>query len=361
MDYDFNLETGNRIIISEEFNGFIFTEDPNYVGYVAGSYDQLIQDSFGGHEDNLWNFLTTLPPDNEFRIYCDPTAFDIMLVKYFKATFPLIESQDLYVLYRLTLMKFKLMHSQVAHEWDTAKRQFQSLDIKDRKTFDLFVTTINPIDNFTLSVKQNISLEYLIAAYLASDNSVLESEFIERAEKIIWKSVAWEINEFKRNILNGFYDLGSLYPELEGKMDFTSSTIDDVVSTVPLLSFLCDIDCHPDNVEYIKNTYDVPAIFEIYYKLIKHTHGDAEAIDGFLRAHAHYTGTAASVFDTNDKLVVVDNDIDALLNLDINSKFGTSLFARSEYRNKMNPHIISYFYSLKRADDMETLNRFVAA
>lgn len=362
MDYDFNLEAGNRIIISNEFSEFVFAEDGlGYIGYLGATYNDLVTNSFGGNEQDMWGFLTSLPENTDLTIYCDETAFNTILVKYFKALFPSITSTDLYMLYRLTLNKFKMVHSQIAHEHKAACETVQALPIMSEEDFTAFATPLGTVAGFDLSVKTRVGMEYLIAAKLSDQPSDLEDEFNTRTEKMIWKNVAWEINEFKRNILNGFYDLDSLYPELDGIMNYGYTTLDEVIAVVPELAFLQDIECNPNNLDYIRATYNVADIFKAYFKLLQHAHGDAEAIDGFLRAHAHYTGTLASVFPYSDEFTIDEGDMDALLDLEVNLKFGTLLYARTEYRKKMNPHVISYFYHLKRTGDMDTLNRFRAA
>lgn len=349
LDLSASLEnTVDCIVISKDVAKYPFVPDPTiYHGrtlyHVVSSYDELINDHFNGNEDALFNFLVAVPYTDRFTLYADPAAFEKILVKWVKTILGNATNDELYIAYRLTLLKLKMIHSQIAHSPQDRKDAYDSLVILDRAAWDTAYATIAPYTFTDSSFKQNISLEWLLADWLYDgENSPYAAEFKLRVEKIAWKSIGWEVNELKRNLLSAMFDLDTLWPtDFTTELDFATADFADVVAAKPELSFLQDMSCSAHDLTSLQG-YGANALLDLWYDYMNGTGTD----DAHLRAFWPYI-TAGGTLDVKG-LVEYDRDL----------KFGTQLFARTEYRQKMNPMLISYFYHLSRNNDTATLARF---
>ena len=358
VDFEFNLAMGDRIIISSQYGQIPFDNIDGNEEYISVNYNAMIDDHWGGDEQALWTFLGGIPEDRKFTIYVDSATMVPLLVKYWRTIFPNIDNHELYILYRLTMMKFKMVHSQITHLWEEARLQYSQLVILDES--DFIQTYLDPSHTTVVlpnTVRNNISLEYLFPSFFVNTDTAAVAEFEDRANKMIWKNVGWEINEFKRNMLNGFLNWDLLFPELVGNIDPATTSFEDVIALVPELAYIQDIDLTAHNLDVVKS-YDVTKIFNVYYRLQKALHGDSDTIDGFLRAFETYAGTTESVLGGSPVPPFASGDIRTLVQSDVDAGFGTQLFARTEYRTKMNPLLISYFYQLQRDGDTTTLEKF---
>ena len=165
----------------------------------------MITDHWGDDEQALWTFLGGIPEDRKFTIYVDSATMVPLLVKYWRTIFPNIDNHELYILYRLTMMKFKMVHSQITHLWEEARTQYSQLVILDESDFtQTYLDPSHTTVTLPNTVRNSISLEYLFPSFFVNTDTAAVTEFEDRANKMIWKNVGWEINEFKRNMLNGF-------------------------------------------------------------------------------------------------------------------------------------------------------------
>lgn len=351
LDLSASLEnTVNCILISEDLAKYPFTPDPTIdhgrtVYHVASSYDELINDNFYGNESALFSFLVGVPYTDRFTLYADPAAFETILVKWLKTILSNATNDELYIVYRLTMLKLKMIHSQIAHSPQDRKDTYNNLVVLDRAAWDAAYATMEPFAPTLLpdpSFKTNISLEWLLADWLNDENSPYAAEFKSRVEKIAWKSVGWEINELRRNLLNAMFDLDTLWPsDFTTELDFATADFADVVGAKPELAFLQDMSCSAHDLTSLQG-YDIDALTTLAYDYMDITGTD----DAHLRTFWPYI-TAGGTLDVKG-LVEYDRDL----------KFGTQVFARTEYRHKMNPMLISYFYHLSRTNDTATLARF---
>lgn len=348
LDLSASLEnTVDCIVISKDVAKYPFVPDPTiYHGrtlyHVVSSYDELINDHFNGNEDALFNFLVAVPYTDRFTLYADPAAFEKILVKWLKTILGNATNDELYIAYRLTLLKLKMIHSQISHSPQDRKDAYDSLVILDRAAWDTAHATTLAYSFTDSSFKTNLSLEWLLADWLNDENSLYATEFKSRVEKIAWKSIGWEINELKRNLMNALFDLDTLWPtDFVTELDFATADFADVVAAKPELSFLQDMSCSAHDLTSLQG-YDINTLTTLWYNYMDGTGTD----DAHIRAFFPYV-TAGGTLDVKG-LVEYDRDL----------KFGTQLFARTEYRQKMNPMLISYFYHLSRNNDATTLAKF---
>ena len=64
IDFDFNLEMPDRIIISSQYGLIPFENVPGQDEYISVNYDAMITDHWGGDEQALWTFLGGIPEFN---------------------------------------------------------------------------------------------------------------------------------------------------------------------------------------------------------------------------------------------------------------------------------------------------------
>lgn len=370
LDFDFNLQMGNYIVVSEAYRDVpIVTAALDETCISAASYNALLEEQFDNNEETLWGFLQAIPADKQFFIYASEQDYPIFVSRFLRALFPNITTPDMYIIYRLSILKCSMINSQMGYIDDHNSDVAHCYHCLEPITEQEFINRFDGMESnvsLELSTKYNVSTEFLLPSYLYGEPTEFDNVLKGRFIKFLWKLIVWDIEELKREILNGFFNLDQIYPELAeiGTLDFNTTTIEDVVERVPDLKFLTDRECGPHNIPHIQENYDVEKIYQIYYRYLEVIGRTESKLYPFPN---HIAGPIRLPYKELDLRVNLSIDdffaenedaIRGLIEADIDTKFGSQIFARQQYREKMNPLIISYMYSLKQNDDQVTLARF---
>lgn len=341
LAFDFAKEAkDDYIVCSRKWGSIAYnpSTDP-YVKFVAVSYEDLIAENFTGEEDRFIKYITTYPSDQQLTIYCDVDAFTKICARWLSALLPNSDPDVLYTAYKLSVDKMGYIHSQVSHFPDRYTDGFENLEPWPK---DSFVNMLEGVSDYQLKPldRLNTSLEWLVATHLIDPDCFYTEEIDKRIRKIIWKLVGWEVNELKRNLMNGMLDLNYMFPTVQADIHPDTDVWDKILASEPTLKFLQDRNCSPHNIDVIQH-YGLGFFTDLWNKYME------------------YMGNPDRVLQAIFECVKeTDYSIDDILQIDIDQKFGTQLFARTEYRFTMNPMLISYFYRLKRKGYTTELRKF---
>lgn len=169
-------------------------------------------------------------------------------------------------------------------------------------------------------------IEFLLSSVLLKDYTCEYSNYnlLNRLDTVIWKIIAWDFVEFRRDLLYGMYNLNKFFGI---NIDMESDTLaEDIAEYVdhPLFSH----DNNPSNIEYIKTHYgEIRALID---KVSQLNGANDVTYDRYIK------------IDPTKGLTV--DDVIEMVKLD--SKMHCSqLFGRTEYRSNTNNMFISMLYA----------------
>lgn len=341
LEFSVNLNNANNgIVLHSEFGKYPFAVTKGKIYHANTSYSKLIEHQFANDENKFFEFILSIPSNENFTIYAELEDFSTILVKFLKTILPKAQTHELFILYRLHLLKFKTIHSQKVDYSDESKNQYFTLPILNESEFIQKYSSVFPYKVKDPAFKNNVGVEYLLATYLANKHTNYAKEFESRVKKICWKNFAWELHEIKQCLLSSMFDFDKMFPNITN-IDFTTTTFEDIVNQDSRFDFITDMDCSVQNTSAYYKTYDSKKIADVW------------------AAYWLKMGTETFMTKFFDLMVndPVNVDVEKIISLDIDQNFGTQIFARAEYQDKMNPLIVSYLYSLNRQNDIDTLKR----
>lgn len=342
LSFDFaKMADHDYIVVSRKWGALPY--DPSFdphVKMVALTYADILNENFLGSPDGLIQYITTYPKEDKLTIYCDEEAFAEIMARWLFALLPNADDDVAYTAYKLTVDKMKYIHSQVSHSPSSYNDGYEGLQAKDAVAFKAMYNGMTKPKPLTALERESTSLEWLIATHLANPDCFFTEEADKRIRKIVWKLVGWEVNELKRNLMNGMLDLSGMFETVPSDIHPDVDVWEMILGSEPRLKFLQDRACSPHNIEIIK-TYGLGFFTDMW------------------KTYMSYMGNPDEVLEAIFNVVKQpDYSIDEILEVDMSRKFGTQLFARTEYRFTMNPMLISYFYRLKRKGYSAELNKF---
>lgn len=339
---DFAKDSDNDyIVVSRKWGALPYnpSSDP-HVKFVALTFDSLLSENFKGDVNLFIRYLATYPSGDQLGICCDEEAFAAIIARWLSALLPNVDGDTAYTIYKITVDKMKYIHSQVSHFPKSYTEGYKNLQPKDKDEFKLMFDGMEKPTPLSPTEKTATSLEWLIATQLDNSQTFYTEETDKRIRKILWKMVGWEVNELKRNLMNGMLDLNSMFETVPADIHPDVDIWEMILDSEPRLKFLQDQNCSPHKIEVIQ-TYGLGFFTDVWLKYMSYMQNPDEVL--------------TKIFNCVKK---PDFTIDEVLQIDMDQKFGTQLFARTEYRFTMNPMLISYLYRLKRKGYAAELRKF---
>ncbi len=342
LSFDFAREgRHDSIICSRKWGAVAYNRDVNpKLKGVALTYEELVEDDMSISDAEFINYLVYYPPEQELTIYCDDVSFAELLLRWFKALLPNADFSIVYTIYKLTIDKAKLMHSQKQNMPSTYSEGYAKLNHFPAEYMQGIWDSIAADTEVVQSQRINASMEWLLATHLAGGDLYFEEEIDRRVRKIAVKSLAWEIVELKQNLIFGVFDLDEIFPSVTPDLHPDTDYWEKIVADEPTLKFLQDRSCSPNNTAIVEH-YGITLFRDLWVKYMEYI-GQADA---FLLSFMNIIRNP-------------DYTVAELIQLDIDTKFGTQLFGRSEYSDNMNPLLISYLYYLSRKGYTTELKKF---
>lgn len=212
------------------------------------------------NETNSWrsDFFT----NNKYIIICDFDAFVFAQCVFWKSVLKNNSLENLYWLHCGHIKDMRIKSTTEVYSQNVVEyiRQYRFISKDD------FYLRFKSIPSYCVSDEQmsTIGVEYLLGNHLSlGANCKYESAFFDKIEFLSWKQIVQEFFVIRNQLVNGLYNNLNLVLPRGYHLDY-SEDIEAQIICNPYLSWMYDLEFREDNIEYIKETYDI-GIFSVLY------------------------------------------------------------------------------------------------
>ena len=225
------------------------------------TFDEILKTKHNDDIDNFWTWL--LDKKEEFVIFADSVIFHQLQIQLWKSVFPKSTSESIFNLYQFFLNDYhlkKFLYSDGRLSITTNLNRPYYFD--DFSNFNSQYITIQKSEALSNMDKGMLSFEYLMANFAYNPLSKYREDFINRVEKLAWKSWFNDMNALKTDIIGCFYDIQTLIPEINVH-NKNSQEILETIASDKNLQWITDTKFNEYNITYIKRTYPAKVICDL--------------------------------------------------------------------------------------------------
>lgn len=332
-DYDFSGNIGRETIVYiGPAASYVYTEGTQPILQYE-SLDEVIE-SYG----SIATFIECLVPLNrKVHLMLDEASLNALLVIWLKAIFPDITLSMVHRFVKLNVVNHKYEHSSRTNTKGERKVRLRNLTIPTLTDTAVLFERYTDVTELPADVKERISFEFLLSHCLSvefdSKDRYVES-FVRRMETILWKSLAWDFVETRRDLMYGMYNLKENFG-LE--IDLERDDIDDQIQALQNC-VVFNQNNHPGNVEFIQQNHEQ---IKAYAASVTRKNGCLDSTFEYLMDILP-TGE----FTRDKALAVIERD---------RGMHCSQVFGRTEFRDNMNNNFIGYLYKAG-AEELPQLN-----
>ncbi len=313
---------------------------------TGDNLEDIINKNFDANRELFWEYLFKPGTTERYLCYVGEDDFFYLQTEYWKSIFIEPCSDFLFLLHNLFIQDLKLKSlCGKTLAGDNGNRALQELKPLNKAEFLELFNDVKASEFLSLVPNSSRSFEYLLADYL--NNKKQSNAFNEKLKLASWKVAIEEIKILRNEVMVGVYDyLHYGYHGNQEKVLITKdiTSVIDMIKADPNYLWILDEEIEPENHEYVKSCYS-PEMFKTFL-----TH-QAQKYPGTIKDEA-IQNKIIEILE-----LVFDEKYTELLDLDIQSGFGSLFFSGSE-NTKVNNLLISYVYDQYRNNELDKLKCF---
>lgn len=338
IDHLFKSER-NRINISPRLNAAVlaggFRQTANQIPavapmYHAESYQQLIDESFGGQEEAFIRTLVNYPAHKRLTIYCDVDTYVTICTRFWKTIYPQLNAEDYFRLVNFALSPlYELLAHHKSRESELTDAQAEELRADILAVFGaeeqlkLDWKTVKPFKMLRVAreiVLKGAGVEYQLPTILTTPAWRHASSAKKRIVDMVQKEAIADFTlDIKHHLLNNLENIHTIDPECA--YDALTTTLEEFVATYPNYQFLADSMFTPDNYAYVLHTYDMDQLERIRLLVLQHDGYEEESCGIPLKTNLTF---------------------EDVIEFERSGTMGRLLGNVGEYREKVNSYLIDY-------------------
>lgn len=325
------------------FYGMENSELPDFESILKRDYEDSIE--------VFWDVLLKKGADQAFLVFTDGAVMNRLLVQYWKSIFKNPTSDGLFVLYNLCVMDNKLKSYLFEDSSFSHKGNLHS-DLKylSRSEFASLFDVTKPSEVLKNADKSQMGFEILLANYFLPNNDRYKRSFEERLGEMAWRTWFEDFHILRSEILNAFYDLKRLFPEIS--FDFENPMdVETVILSIPQLAWILDPKFELKNMDYILRKYKKDIFIDLCKRLI------ALAKEKESRSQVVVDVQDFAIREMTLTELVFEEKYHEFLMSDIRDGFGCSLVNTNMYQ-QCNQLFPCFIYEKVRNGDVEKLKPF---
>ncbi|MBL7557221.1 MAG: hypothetical protein JNM24_15450 [Bdellovibrionaceae bacterium] len=301
------------------------------------SFTEFVEKELNGKPSDFWRFLRSYPrKSSRLIVYLEANQLLELQLELWKNILPHASNDTLVQLHKTYLedCKFRRFLSTNV-ESEKSKQGYSMLKPFDTVTLEQVIQKISPIPFLKELKKEELSFEYQLSEFLLNPNSPIKACVLDKVRHFTWSNWLAELEILKGDILNGIIDVNRLLPD-DSHIDVSDPTLlfHQIIGH-PYLSWVTDLEFYSSNYDFIERSYDkniFKKIYERFYSLWQVNGEDMSELIDLIYSHQY----------------------EKLLYRDIQRSFGC-VYSAGRFRNRMNQILISWIYSMKRANNTAAL------
>ena len=254
LEHDSHYHTKtNHMILVNESTSHPMSKNFNLEFNHTPAFEDFLKLNYGGDIETFW--ISLLDVKEEFIIFADSVIFHKLQMQLWKSIFPKCTSEKLFELYIFFLNDYFLKKFLFSNERNPLSNRMKGpYSFDDFSSFNSIYETIEKSETLVSIDKAILSFEYLMADYAYNSSSKYSDDFINRVEKLAWKSWFNDMNSVKADIIGCFYDVHKLVPDINIQ-NKNIKEIFEIIASDKKLCWITDEKFNEKNISYIKKNY----------------------------------------------------------------------------------------------------------
>lgn len=314
------------------------------------AFDDYLKEKHQGSLNDFWKFLINQSSERQFTVYTDSEIYLKLQFQFWRNIFADPGPDFLHFLYKFyyqdaRLKEFKYVYrglnrfgNKIAHFKKFTDAEFRAL-----------YKEIEEIPALQAMDKSAVSFEYLMANYFYDKHSYYAPAFLTKLKDICWKKFFNDAEEMRSEIINSFYDINQIFPDL--KITFEDyDEVENHIKKEPMLRWILDPEFNDRNIAYVLRTYP----WDIFPKL-------QSEIDRVSRVKVTLRGKEIKDIDVfnlaSQTEQLFTGQYEKMLQDNIEKHFGC-VFINNELSHKTNQLLAPYIYEQIRNQEWHKLAPF---
>lgn len=345
---------GEILIGFSEAKPHPLAETLNLVESRYPAFQDILDEKFEGSIEQMWASLLQKDKTKKVNFFVDTVMMHKILVQYWKSIFKNPDINFIYQIYRLFILDNRLKSFLMVDMKRVARdKLYNALAPMEFGDFEKLYKETPASEVLKKCDKSVLGFEYLLANYYHSPDSFYAGIFLARLKELSWKFWFNEAEILKAEILNAFYDIERLVPEMKVNSEIIGSVTEaeKMIASNKLLSWIVDENFNKANLEYVQRKYSKDIFLTLHERMFSYWSGREGAMQD-LRKGGSLADDQALKTD-----FIFDGKYLELLEFDIKKGFGC-IFTSELLRNKTNQILTGYIYDLIRKKDQKALAMF---